>query len=139
MSANSDNHAIHRGRWIRERLLGGRILEVPITVNAMLPEEPHNGLRERMRVTREEYCWKCHKTMDPLGLPFEQFDHIGRYRTVEIVVDKEKNKATTGRRTMTTVPIDTTGAITDSGDPKIDGEVKGPFDLIEKLAQSERF
>ena len=138
MSSNFDNHAIHRGRWIRERLLGGRILEVPITVNAMLPNEPHHGLRDRMRVTREEYCWKCHKTVDPLGLPFEQFDHIGRYRTAEIVVDKEKNKATTGRRTMTTVPIDTTGAITDSGDPKIDGEVKGPFDLIEKLAQSER-
>jgi hypothetical protein len=39
---------------------------------------------------------------------------------------------------MTTVPIDTTGAITDSGDPKLDGPVKGPFDLMEKLAQSER-
>jgi len=138
MSSNFDNHAIHRGRWIRERLLGGRILEVPITVNAMLPPEPHRGLRDRMQVTREEYCWKCHKTMDPLGLPFEQYDHIGRYREKEIVVDKEKNKATTGRRTMTSIPIDTTGAITDSGDPKIDGEVKGPFDLIEKLASSER-
>ena len=138
MSSNFDNHAIHRGRWIRERLLGGRILEVPITVNAMLPDEPHRGLRDRMRVTREDYCWKCHKTMDPLGFPFEQYDHFGRYRTVEIVVDKEKNKATTGRRAMTSVPIDTTGAITDSGDPKLDGEVKGPFDLMEKLARSER-
>jgi hypothetical protein len=39
---------------------------------------------------------------------------------------------------MTTVPFDTTGAVTDSGDPKIDGEVKGPFELIEKLARSER-
>ena len=138
MSSNFDNHAIHRGRWIRERLLGGRILEVPITVNAMLPDAPHRGLRDRMQVTREEYCWKCHKTMDPLGLPFEQFDHIGRYREQEIVVDKEKNKATTARRTMTSVPIDTTGAITDSGDPKLDGPVKGPFDLMEKLAQSQR-
>ena len=138
MSSNFDNHAIHRGRWIRERLLGGRILEVPITVNAMLPDEPHHGLRDRMRVTREEYCWKCHKSVDPLGLPFEQYDHFGRYRTAEIVVDKEKNKATTGRRTMMNIPIDTTGAITDSGDPKLDGPVKGPFDLMEKLAQSER-
>ena len=90
MSSNFDNHAIHRGRWIRERLLGGRILEVPITVNAMLPDEPHRGLRDRMRVTREDYCWKCHKSMDPLGLPFEQYDHFGRYRTREIVVDKGK-------------------------------------------------
>ncbi|MBY0460448.1 MAG: DUF1592 domain-containing protein, partial [Gemmataceae bacterium] len=50
MSSNFDNHAIHRGRWIRERLLGGRILEVPITVNAMVPDEAHRGLRDRMRV-----------------------------------------------------------------------------------------
>jgi hypothetical protein len=143
MSSNFDNHAIHRGRWIRERLLGGRILEVPITVNAMLPNEPHHGLRDRMRVTREEYCWKCHKTVDPLGLPFEQFDHIGRYRTAEIVVDKEKTdkdmaKNAQSRRTMTTNSFDTTGAITESGDPKLDGPVKGPFELIEKLAKSER-
>ena len=138
MSSNFDNHAIHRGRWIRERLLGGRILEVPITVNAMLPDAPHRGLRDRMQVTREEYCWKCHKSIDPLGLPFEQYDHFGRYREQEIVVDKEKNKATTGRRTMTSIPIDTTGAITDSGDPKIDGPVSGPLELIEKLSQSER-
>jgi len=143
MSSNFDNHAIHRGRWIRERLLGGRILEVPITVNAMLPDEPHRGLRDRMRVTREEYCWKCHKSMDPLGLPFEQYDHFGRYRTMEIVVDKEKTdkdraKNPLSSRTMTSIPIDTTGAITDSGDPKLDGPVKGPFDLIEKLARSER-
>jgi hypothetical protein len=143
MSSNFDNHAIHRGRWIRERLLGGRILEVPITVNAMLPNEPHRGLRDRMRVTREEYCWKCHKTVDPLGLPFEQYDHFGRYRTMEIVVDKEKTdraraKNVLSGRTMTTISFDTTGAITDSGDPKLDGPVKGPFDLIEKLAQSER-
>jgi hypothetical protein len=109
----------------------------------MLPNEPHHGLRDRMRVTREEYCWKCHKTVDPLGLPFEQFDHIGRYRTAEIVVDKEKTdkdmaKNAQSRRTMTTNSFDTTGDITESGDPKLDGPVKGPFELIEKLAKSER-
>ncbi len=143
MGSNFDNHAIHRGRWIRERLLGSRILEVPITVNAMLPDEPHRGLRDRMRVTREDYCWKCHQKIDPLGFPFEQYDHFGRYREKEIVVDKEKTdkdraKNPLSRRTMTSIPIDTTGAITDSGDPKLDGPVKGPFDLMEKMAQSER-
>ena len=143
MGSNFDNHVIHRGRWIRERLLGGRILEVPITVNAMLPDEPHRGLRDRMRVTREEYCWKCHHKIDPLGFPFEQYDHFGRYREKEIVVNKEitdkaRAKNPLNGRTMTTIPIDTTGAINDSGDPKLDGLVKGPFDLMEKLAQSER-
>lgn len=143
MSSNVDNHVVHRGRWIRERLLGGRIPAIPITVNAVLPDEPHHGLRERMRATREDYCWKCHKAIDPLGLPFEQFDHFGRYRTREIVVDKERTdreqKKPVGQpRTMTAVPIDTTGAITDSGDPQLDGPVSGPFELMEKLARSQR-
>ena len=116
-----DNHAIHRGRWIRERLLGGGIPDVPITVDAMLPDEPHNTLRERMRVTREEYCWMCHQKMDPLGLPFEMYNHAGLYRTTEL--DK---------------PIDTTGEIIDSGDPTLDGPVASAFDMIQKLAESER-
>ena len=143
-SGNFDNHPIHRGRWIREKLLGGVIPEVPITVNAMLPKEPHHGLRERMRVTRQEYCWNCHRLMDPLGLPFEQFDHFGRYREQEIVVDKEKDDAIFAKnpnrkvRAMKLVPFDTTGAIEDSGDPELDGPVKGPLELIEKLSKSQR-
>jgi hypothetical protein len=124
-------------------MLGGRVPEVPITVNAMLPEEPHNGLRERMRVTREEYCWKCHKSMDPLGLVFEQYDHIGRFRVKEIVTDKEKTDVEKRRDpnsldVLKIVPFDATGAITDSGDPKLDGPVNGPFEFIEKVAESER-
>ncbi len=116
-----DNHAIHRGRWIRERLLGGGIPDVPITVDAMLPDEPKATLRERMRVTREKYCWTCHEKMDPLGLPFEMFNHAGLYRTTE-----------QGR------PVDTTGEIIDSGDPALDGPVGNALQMIERLAESER-
>ena len=116
-----DNHAIRRGKWIRERLLGGGIPDVPITVDAMLPDEPHNTLRERMRVTRETYCWTCHKKMDPLGLPFEMYNHAGLYRETEL------NK-----------PVDTTGEIIDSGDPTLDGKVANALEMIQKLAESER-
>ena len=145
-SSNTDNHPIHRGKWIREKLLGQRIPDVPITVDAKLPDEPHNTLRTRMRVTREEYCWKCHKQMDPLGLPFDQFNHVGRFRTTEEVVDKEKtnDKKNLGKdgRPMgtkyTTVPLDTTGVLDATGDPTLDGPVKDPFDLIRRLAASQR-
>lgn len=116
-----DNHAIHRGRWIRERLLGGGIPDVPITVDAMLPDEPGSTLRERMRVTRQDYCWTCHEKMDPLGLPFEMFNHAGVYRTTEL--DK---------------PVDTTGEIVNSGDPALDGKVANAIEMIQKLAESER-
>lgn len=116
-----DNHAIHRGRWIRERLLGGGIPDVPITVDAMLPDEPKSTLRERMRVTRESYCWMCHQKMDPLGLPFEMYNHAGLYRTEEL-----------GK------PVDTSGEIIDSGDPALDGKVGSAIEMIQKLAESER-
>ncbi|MCB1226928.1 MAG: DUF1588 domain-containing protein, partial [Verrucomicrobiales bacterium] len=116
-----DNHAIHRGRWIRERLLGGGIPDVPITVNAMLPDEPENTLRTRMRVTKETYCWTCHEKMDPLGLPFEMYNHVGFFRTL----DHDQ-------------PVDTSGEIIDSGDPALDGPVTDALDLIAKLAANER-
>jgi hypothetical protein len=116
-----DNHAILRGRWIRERLLGDAVPDVPITVDAMLPDEPKETLRHRMRVTREEYCWKCHRKMDPLGLPFEMYNHIGLYRTKEL--EKE---------------VDTSGEIIDSGDPELDGPVENALEMIQKLANSQR-
>ncbi len=116
-----DNHAIHRGIWIRERLLGGGIPDVPITVDAQLPDEPGNTLRERMHVTKEEYCWTCHEKMDPLGLPFEMYNHAGLYRTTEL--DK---------------PVDTSGEIIDSGDPQLDGPVENAIDMIQRLSESER-
>jgi Protein of unknown function (DUF1588)/Protein of unknown function (DUF1585) len=116
-----DNHPIRRGRWIRERLLGGGIPDVPITVDAMLPDEPHNTLRERMRVTREDYCWTCHEKMDPLGLPFEMYNHAGLYRASELGA-----------------AVDTSGEIVDSGDPSIDGKVSNAIELIQKIANSER-
>jgi len=142
-SGNFDNDAIHRGKWIHEKLLGGRVPDVPITVDAKLPDEPYNTLRERMRVTRAEQCIKCHNRMDALGLTFEQFDHFGRNRSEEIVVDKDKTAKMKKRdantpRIMTNKPFETTGHVYYSGDKKLDGPVKDAFELIEKLAHSER-
>ena len=116
-----DNHAIHRGIWIRERLLGNGIPDVPITVDAQLPYEPESTLRHRMRVTQEKYCWSCHEKFDPLGLTFEMYNHVGLFRKTE-----------QGK------PVVASGEIIDSGDPKLDGKVKDGFELIQKLANSER-
>ncbi|MBT6723381.1 MAG: DUF1588 domain-containing protein, partial [Planctomycetaceae bacterium] len=120
-----DNHAISRGRWIRERLLGDAVPDVPITVDAMLPDEPKSTLRHRMRVTREAECWRCHQKMDPLGLPFEMYNQLGILR---------ENEA----RNIYGKPVDTRGEIIFSGDPALDGPVKNPIEMINKLAASER-
>ena len=118
-SGNFDNDPIMRGHWIRYKLLGGSVPDIPITVDAKLPEDENMTLRERMRVTQAEECYKCHSKMNPLGLPFEQFDHFGRFRFLEL--DK---------------PVDVTSKIVNSGVPEIDGEIRSPFELIERLANS---
>ena len=120
-SGNFDNDPVRRGKWIRERLLGGTIPDVPISVDAVVPDHPEKTLRERFAVTRDAYCWKCHQKMDLLGLPFEAFDHYGKLRRSEL-----------GE------PVDTTGAITDSGDPKLNGTVEDPYEMIHRLARSDR-
>ena len=59
--------------------------------------------------------------MDPLGLPFEMYNHAGIFRTTEL-----------GK------PVDTTGEVIGSGDSQLDGKVSDAIELIEKLAQSQR-
>jgi len=127
-SSNFDNDVVGRGHWIREHLLAGRIPNVPIEVEARVPDEPESTLRERMRVTRENYCLRCHTRMDPLGFPFEMYDHFGKYRTEELV----------GTRKNIKKPIDTSGGIHFSGDPELDGLVDDAIELAHKLSKSPR-
>jgi hypothetical protein len=143
-STNFHTDPVRRGRWIRERLLGGAVLDLPIGVEAMIPDHEHRTLRQRFEVTRDAQCWKCHRKMDELGLPFEQFDHFGRHRTAESILDleaTEKNVDGKGKsrgKIYRDAKLDTTGRITNSGDPKLDGEVKSPVEFIRKLADSTR-
>lgn len=88
-SGNFDNDIIRRGKWIREHLLADAMPELPIGVDAQLPEDPHKTLRERMHVTRVDECWRCHKQMDPLGMAFEAYDDFGRYRHGTVVLGDE--------------------------------------------------
>lgn len=143
-STNFDNDPVRRGRWVRERLLGGTVPDLPIGVVAQVPDAPHRTYRDRLTVTRHADCWKCHQRMDDLGLPFEQFDHFGRFRTTETVRDDEataKNVDKKGKSlgpVTKQVPLDTTGIVADSGDPRVDGKVNDPRDLVRRLADSTR-
>ena len=118
-SGNFDNDPIRRGHWIRYKLLGGNVPDIPINVDAKLPDDKTMTLRERMHVTRAESCYKCHSKMNPLGLPFELYDHYGRFRFNELEQ-----------------PVDTTSKIVNTGIPGVDGDIKSPFELIKRLATS---
>jgi hypothetical protein len=111
---------------------------------AQVPNEPHRTFRDRLAVTREARCWKCHQQMDELGLPFENFDHYGRFRTTETVLDvtaTQKNVDKTGKSlgdVQTEAPLVTTGLIARSGVTELDGPVADPRELVLKLAESDR-
>lgn len=132
-SLNATTDPVRRGKWIRERLLAGTIPDVPITVDASVPEDPHKTLRERYAVTEAKACWKCHVKMNPLGYAFEMFDDFGRWRDQEdmegLPMDGKK---------FQTKPIDTTGRLDGTGDPALDGEVTDAVDLVNRLAKSRR-
>lgn len=142
-SSNFHTDPIRRGRWIREKLLAGSVPDVPITVDAQVPEDPLKTLRQRVElVTQKHECWKCHKQMNPLGMAFEIFDDFGRYRDQEPLEHPDNLiRRGDGKSTFDiykTASVITTGHLAGTGDSELDGDVNGPFDLIDRLTRSDR-
>ena len=147
-AANTETDPIHRGIWIQEKLLAGTIPDVPITVDAVIPENPEKTLRQRLDdKTNNDYCMRCHVKINPLGIPFEIFDDFGRYRTEERLeypenlIEKVKDKGEPHedlRDLYKTLPIDSKGYLEGTGDSSLDGEVDDALDLIDRLARSDR-
>ena len=145
-SLNEDNDPIRRGIWVYERLLAGVIGDVPPDVDAVIETDPHKTLKERMEPLRAERCWKCHRKINPLGEPFEIFDDWGRYRSHHYVDENDEiymrrdgqfdRKLKEG--TLKIREVDASGAITFSGDPAVDGEVKDAVEMMHRLGHSDR-
>jgi hypothetical protein len=75
-----------RGRWLLANMLGAPPPPPPPDIPA-LQEAGHEGqprsLRERMEMHRKNpVCSSCHQRMDPLGFALENFDAVGKWRTV---------------------------------------------------------
>jgi hypothetical protein len=73
-----------RGKFIRTRFLCNTIPSPPVNVNTALPEPTGTARTLRERVQQhltDPSCKNCHLRMDPIGLGFENFDGIGRFRT----------------------------------------------------------
>jgi hypothetical protein len=78
---------VKRGKWVLENILASPPPPPPPMVDP-LDESPtaasKGSLRERMELHRSKAgCASCHQRMDPLGFGFENFDGIGRWRTVD--------------------------------------------------------
>ncbi|MGH1342371.1 MAG: DUF1588 domain-containing protein [Nannocystales bacterium] len=118
-AANRSTHPVERGVAVRERLLCTDLGAPPMDISA-IPDtvDEDSTMRERLAIHREDpACASCHNLIDPLGLPFEGYDWVGRARELE-------NGA----------PVDVSGSLAGAGN---DVEVEGVFELGLALSQTE--
>jgi hypothetical protein len=75
-----------RGRWLLETMLGAPPPAPPPDVPALKEngaEGERHSVRERLEVHRKNSgCAVCHVRMDPLGFSLENFDALGKWRTM---------------------------------------------------------
>jgi hypothetical protein len=92
---------VKRGKWILENILGSPPPPPPPNVPELKETQPTGKvltMRERMAEHRANaYCAGCHSMIDPVGFALENFDPVGRYRTVD----------------ETYKPVDASGALPD--------------------------
>lgn len=118
LSSPTESSPFKRGAWVRTRLLCQDLPEPP----AEVPElpEPQDGVSNRQRAATHSTapaCSGCHSLIDGLGFGLEQYDAIGRVRTID-----------------RGVPVDTSGEVTKTAD--IDGPFNGGAELATRLAGS---
>ncbi len=112
---------IHRGKFVRERLLCQPPPPPPPGMAATIPPfDPDQSTRERFAAHRSDAaCNSCHQLLDPIGFGFEHYDTIGQFRTAD------------GGE-----PIDASGEIVETRD--VNGTFVGAIELAERLAGSEQ-
>ena len=75
-----------RGKWILENILGTPPPPPPANVPALKDNTVSSTLSVRERLAEHRAnaaCASCHNLMDPVGFSLENFDAVGRWRTVE--------------------------------------------------------
>jgi Protein of unknown function (DUF1592)/Protein of unknown function (DUF1588)/Protein of unknown function (DUF1585)/Protein of unknown function (DUF1595) len=79
---------VGRGKWILQNIIGTQPPDPPPFVVPPLSSTGEGGkvlsLRQQMEMHRRvEPCASCHRIMDPIGLAMENFDAIGKWRTLD--------------------------------------------------------
>jgi hypothetical protein len=76
---------VKRGKYVLENILGTPPPPAPDNVPELESDAELKGtLRQQMVKHRENpVCASCHQKMDPIGFAFENFDAVGRWRTLD--------------------------------------------------------
>jgi hypothetical protein len=109
-----------RGKFVREQLLCQQLPPPPANLVIMPPEvTPGTTTRQRFAMHETQaLCASCHTLMDGMGVGFENYDPLGRWRTTD-----------------QGLPIDASGQITATTD--MNGTFDGVVDLAGKFEHSE--
>lgn len=79
-------HPIYRAVWLREAILGDEVKPPPADVPALtdtVGESAEKALTIKDLLAQhrqKESCNDCHARLDPWGIPFEQYNAIGRFQ-----------------------------------------------------------
>ena len=88
-SDGTRHRPVHRGVWLSEAMFNKTPPPPPANVDAIEPVPPEGDkltIRQRLAAHAENTsCAACHRSIDPLGFAFDQYDAIGQWRTHERV------------------------------------------------------
>ncbi|MEP7048953.1 MAG: DUF1588 domain-containing protein [Pseudomonadota bacterium] len=115
------SNPISRGLFVRRTILCQDLPPPP--TNVVIPPLPPvaAGLSTRERLdqhTKAPLCASCHTLIDPPGFALENFDQVGRHRSVD-----------------SGISTDTSGTMTTAGD--LNGDFAKGSDLLTRIAQSQ--
>jgi hypothetical protein len=128
LSLTSDgtrHRPVHRGAWLSEAILARTPPPPPPNVDPLEPvanDQPKTTIRTQLEAHRtNRTCASCHAKIDPLGLAFDNFDAIGRWR------ETERIEGGTG----TNPPVDASGSLPDGR------AFSGPAEFKKLLAEND--
>jgi hypothetical protein len=135
VSSLEETNPFHRGALVRRSILCDQ-LERPdpntLPAGSLDPPPPSitdtTRVRYQKKIANNPVCASCHGRFSDIGYVLESFDALGRYRTVEKILDEQTGAL------LAELPID--NVATPRIDPSDNAPVHGPAELNRRIVES---
>jgi len=85
LSDGRESNPVKRGAWLARRIIAEPPDDPPPNVPALMEDTKKLSLRERLEKHRNQAgCAQCHAKIDPWGVPFEEFDAGGLFKSAKV-------------------------------------------------------